>query len=671
MPLCIVKGCRNRTGGKTQHPNIVLHGFPNNIRRIKQWIVRIYQDYGDIDKLAQNILEGKKNDAYRMCSNHFPTNCYISKGDRFVLEKDAVPTIFDESHTCDFPPHKKFRGECQAEFSSKVPVPTGIPTYPPYNCIYTQTNREFGCQTEGTMTELNHLKSCGTQTDPADYTSTSCTQTISVSVKDEYIPSPSEIVEIVEEEDVEEDWVKEKKFIVFESCLDILLDYLRCSKTNCYSSVVEMKKNVVGSFLSVTGKCSSGHFSVLWQSQPTCKKIPLGNLILSSAILLSGSQFNKVSEMMSICGIVHISKTTYNQCQRRYLFPAVDLHWIAEEQWLKREFKDKALCLTSDGQCDDHRHRAKYCTYVFMDIATEKILKFKVVRSGDTMSSFSLEKKAFVSCLNDILKDDYNIQMICTDRHEAIKKSLREDYGDIIHRYDTWHFAKCLHKKLVTESSKKSCKALSRWVQPIVNHFWWSAQTCKGNPDLLREKFTSVLKHVVNVHKWEDGELYHACTHQHLSEEEKREIPWINPRDPSIDRLERIFNKQFLQDLNCLQLFCHTRGLQAFHGKLLKYRPKKNRFGIKSMEARTKLAVLFHNRNVEKQTALIEDEKRSNNILDLKIYRCPTYQPTHNTFLLDIARDAVKICRGQLTHSQRSSSGFLPPNILLQMNTCH
>ncbi|KAM8977596.1 LOW QUALITY PROTEIN: uncharacterized protein RCH25_047219 [Pelodytes ibericus] len=460
---------------------------------------------------------------------------------------------------------------------------------------------------------------------------------------------------------VEEATVKGRKCIVFESCLDKLLCLVKCPHPNCPSPVGEIKKNILGSLLSVSGKCVSGHSLVIWESQPIYEKIPVGNLILSSAILLSGSNFKKVAEMLTLCGIENISQTTYYRHLRRFLFPAIDLNWKAEENRLRLELRHKALCVAGDAQFHRPGHGEKYFTYAFMDVLTDKIIGFKILQAGQGISLDALEKKAFETCLNSLLAEQYDIQVICTDRHASIEKTMRENFKNIHHQYDTWHFAKYLLKKLVTASARKGCKQLGHWMKPIITHFWWSAQTCNGNTDLLREKLTSVIKHVTNIHFWDDGKLYHSCSHQQIPEDEVREIPWISLNDDCLETLHDTFlNKPFLEELNCLQRFCHTKGLGFFHSKVLKYRPKRNHFEMGAMEAWTKLAALSYNRNVKKKVETIINPRKSCKPLGTQGNRLffpkapqkwivrPIYQETDNSFLRDIMRDALLICQGEL-----------------------
>ncbi|XP_031750250.1 uncharacterized protein LOC116407955 [Xenopus tropicalis] len=70
-PKCIVSSCRQPIGG------VLLHTFPNNLHRIKQW-----------------LLEKRRSYDYCMCSAHFSPECYIFQEGRAILRTNAMPTIF-------------------------------------------------------------------------------------------------------------------------------------------------------------------------------------------------------------------------------------------------------------------------------------------------------------------------------------------------------------------------------------------------------------------------------------------------------------------------------------------------------------------------------------------------------------------------------------------------
>ncbi|KAM3927190.1 uncharacterized protein RB166_009959 isoform 2-T2 [Leptodactylus fuscus] len=93
MPSCIVKGCS--FSWKKKDPTITIHAFPRSKEMIKAWLMQTGQDFGDIDAFTDKVFEGKKTDAFRICSQHFTPDSYTNEGMRKSLKKDALPTIFN------------------------------------------------------------------------------------------------------------------------------------------------------------------------------------------------------------------------------------------------------------------------------------------------------------------------------------------------------------------------------------------------------------------------------------------------------------------------------------------------------------------------------------------------------------------------------------------------
>ncbi|XP_040287102.1 zinc finger protein 267-like isoform X1 [Bufo bufo] len=96
MPKCIVSGCPNHTARKDKNISngIMLHGFPKDLLRIKCWLSHINQNFGDIESFARKILEGKKTNSFRICSEHFSPDSYRQTKRKTVLKDDAIPRHF-------------------------------------------------------------------------------------------------------------------------------------------------------------------------------------------------------------------------------------------------------------------------------------------------------------------------------------------------------------------------------------------------------------------------------------------------------------------------------------------------------------------------------------------------------------------------------------------------
>ncbi|XP_075714768.1 uncharacterized protein LOC142750022 [Rhinoderma darwinii] len=95
MPSCVISNCLSKTGRKDQSIAIRLHSFPKDPQRIQQWLNQTGQNFTDINKMIQTIIEDKFQ-KFRMCSLHFSQDCYKETKHCQTLRQDALPTIFQQ-----------------------------------------------------------------------------------------------------------------------------------------------------------------------------------------------------------------------------------------------------------------------------------------------------------------------------------------------------------------------------------------------------------------------------------------------------------------------------------------------------------------------------------------------------------------------------------------------
>ena len=178
-------------------------------------------------------------------------------------------------------------------------------------------------------------------------------------------------------EDCDTNVAKERKYIVFESCLDSLLN--RCSVCG---SITCVNKKTVGTCLVCDIKCFNCEQETTWRSQPLCGNMPLGNLILSAAVMFCGVSPVKVLRALDFASIQNISNSTVNLIQSAYLTPTVMSVWKKQQQSMVREIKShgKSLKLAGDMRCCTPGHTAKYGSYTMIDLEANQVLDFQLVQ---------------------------------------------------------------------------------------------------------------------------------------------------------------------------------------------------------------------------------------------------------------------------------------------------
>ncbi|XP_043922025.1 uncharacterized protein LOC122797242 [Protopterus annectens] len=142
--------------------------------------------------------------------------------------------------------------------------------------------------------------------------------------------SVSENDETLEYENVEQQMGLQRKFIVFEDCLDELLRRMICP--DCKAPACDdYEKRVVASMFATKVMCLNGHEIVSWQSQPVLGRMPVGNLLNAAAVLFSGSTYAHIARFCAYVGLEFISQTTFYDLQREYLFPVVQKQWSTHQ----------------------------------------------------------------------------------------------------------------------------------------------------------------------------------------------------------------------------------------------------------------------------------------------------------------------------------------------------
>lgn len=145
--------------------------------------------------------------------------------------------------------------------------------------------------------------------------------------------------------------VQERKYIVFESKLLQLFQTCPVCSGDCQSSVKETR----GTLVSIIQICKNCIFEHTWHSQPFIHQMPVGNLLLSAAILMTGSLPTKALRMLDIIGIKTISYSTYMRQQTNYICPIIISTWKKQQEDLINHLAAMdggGIIISGDARCD-------------------------------------------------------------------------------------------------------------------------------------------------------------------------------------------------------------------------------------------------------------------------------------------------------------------------------
>ena len=392
---------------------------------------------------------------------------------RRKLKKDAIPTIFQRSDNESSMPkkqrtafEKRQKMDIIRESMNKTPENddrlecTDIPMAPGFDTDTTpgEDSCTVACQTESvTAKKISKKVQATIKCDKKMATQTEAIQTRSKLVqvgdgavneldasfsgqsfvndnKSIYVPSMESENEAEEEYQNENcklpfvqpaaeytsgNILKETKFIVFWSSLQTMLSWIYCPSYNSHEVLTSQCSDGpnMGTLLRVQIFCESCGKSTYWKSQPFINDYPAGNVLLSAAILFSGSIGSKVLLLLKHMGLWTIKKTTFFHHQRELLFPAIKTFWERQQTLigLLRAQNDRVV-LGGDGGADSAAHSAKYGKYTTTELIWNCILDVKVVASSEVGGSYHMELEGLGRSLH-FLTEWIKIDVLVTDRH--------------------------------------------------------------------------------------------------------------------------------------------------------------------------------------------------------------------------------------------------------------
>ena len=142
-------------------------------------------------------------------------------------------------------------------------------------------------------------------------------------------------------------------------------------------------------------------------------------------------------------------------------------------------------------------------------------------------------------------------------------------------------------------------KVLAKWVQSIVNRFYWSISTCNGNGKELVERFVSVKHHIVNRHKFELHVFYKECAQPPLDEKIVVTTEWLAMGTEAHEALCKIISEAtLLPDMEHVTFDVNTALLEVFHSLKIRYLPKSIFYRMEKMIAGTEISTLDYNNNI-------------------------------------------------------------------------
>ncbi|XP_055999261.1 uncharacterized protein LOC125649364 [Ostrea edulis] len=269
---------------------------------------------------------------------------------------------------------------------------------------------------------------------------------------------------------------RDETCLVYKRCLLKLanthIDY-KCKVKGC-NSPISLRTGNIGSALYIFWECTQKHLAHKWCSQPLLnRRLHGGDLQIASAILTSGNNYAKVKLFADFLKLYFPSISKFSAIQRTYLIPTINTFWREEQLGTVESLQGQEIIALGDGRNDSPGHSAQYCTYSIMDNSSKKIISIITMDKRETgKKSTNMEKGCFLKAMEDLRDNGVVVAEVVTDAHLQIGAVMKNRFPEIKHSHDIWHAAKNLGKKVVAAGQSKECRPLLEWSRDIINHFW-------------------------------------------------------------------------------------------------------------------------------------------------------------------------------------------------------
>ena len=183
------------------------------------------------------------------------------------------------------------------------------------------------------------------------------------------------------------------------------------------------------------------------------------------------------------------------------------------------------------------------------------------------------------------------VSSLTTDWHRQVRAYIKKEKPNINDQSNIWNVGKNIKKKFVANAKINKCQDLN-------------ARTFKGGSIELREKWLSLLNRLSNIHSWDNKTILKKYADKKLTKREALKKFLLSKQSPAYQALERIVtNKSLLSDLKYFISFNHAGNLEVYHSLYSKYCPTRLHFFDKVMVARSQLAIMDFNSDVNRKQA--------------------------------------------------------------------
>lgn len=242
-----------------------------------------------------------------------------------------------------------------------------------------------------------------------------------------------------------------KKFIVDESQLVRLFCMNGCS---CGASIDPANVTIAGGGAEMSMKWQCSNVSCCrtdsdrqWTNTRPASRL---NTAICASMTLCPLRYSQMERFADAISLQIPSRAVFDSRQRSLIFPEInrfyEAHMSTELENLQKTLRTYDMDFTVAGDCayDSAGHNATWGTYTFMNMEyPNKIIASETLRRTDEgvdNVSSRMELVGFRKGLKSL--QQFNVKRVVTDQNASIVKIMREEFPEIEHSFDVWHWVK-------------------------------------------------------------------------------------------------------------------------------------------------------------------------------------------------------------------------------------
>lgn len=420
----------------------------------------------------------------------------------------------------------------------------------------------------------------------------------------------------IQEETISKQKVDEELFLTSSSAVNYLLAIAENHARTCTSPLRIMKIGRNGHMAHTKLSCrrlGAGKHQKWWHSSP---RLPDGQYLANQRILhgfsTSGILSSVYERFSEAAGIGTLHYRVRNNYFKTHLDPILEEEYMdSVSEALEEEIQqtlyegpdtmERSIDIVTDAR-HGWRKNAKDSSVVAVEDKTHKVLQHIHITKSDDAVTQRHEKLGTMRIYENLSEEDVYVRVHAHDRNMAVNKYIK-DRKDTVNQNDPWHTIKTLKKAITqighgTKKSKGTSwhEELEDKAESMGTHAYYAIKNCNKNPERMRLILLNAVQHYKNNHI--NCETHSRCRMDPNYESSRIVITSLVAENLLTNAIQKSTLYKSAQDYVYGK---DTYYVESFNNTMNMFQDKRITFGNEEYKARSFLAVLHWNENVDRQ----------------------------------------------------------------------